>query len=113
MRGGGWYSTTNSRARGRYSGDTERHQPAAKARCLQGSVRRSPAYASPVEGAPETGRWVALPILGGVLLGLTVAVCSSVAASSPRLAGTVLILTLGLVVLVWLMGHLLTKQDDA
>ena len=33
--------------------------------------------------------------------------------SSPGLAAEVLIVTLGLVVLVWLLGHLLTKQDDA
>jgi len=76
------------------------------------SSRPSPAHAPPVEGAPETGRWVALPILGGVLLGLTVVACSLVAVWSPGLAATVLIVTLGLVVLVWLLGHLLTKQDD-
>jgi len=76
-------------------------------------VRPSPAYAPPVEEAPDTGRWVALPILGGVLLGLTAVVCSLVAVSSPGLAAEVFIVTLGLIVLVWLLGHLLTKQDDA
>jgi len=74
--------------------------------------RPSSAYASRVDGVPETGRWVALPILGVVLLSLTVVVCSLVAVSSPGLAATVLIVTLGLVVLVWLLGYLLTKQDD-
>jgi hypothetical protein len=73
--------------------------------------RASLAYASRVEGVPETGRWVALPILGVVLLGLTVVACSLVAVSSPGLAAMVLFVTLGLVVLVWLLGHLLTKQN--
>jgi len=73
--------------------------------------RASPAYASRVDGVPGTGRWVALPILGVMLLGLTAVVCSIVAVSSPGLAATVAIVAFGFVVLVWLLGHLLTKQD--
>ena len=53
--------------------DTERHLPAARPSAHR-TAFPGPAYAPPVEGAPETGRWVALPILGGVLLGLTVLV---------------------------------------
>jgi hypothetical protein len=68
---------------------------------------------SDMDGVPQTGRWVALPILGVVLLGLTVVVGSLVAVSSPGLAATVSFVTLGLVVLVWLLGHLLTRQGDA
>jgi hypothetical protein len=66
-----------------------------------------------VEEARDTHRWVALPILGGVLLGLTAVVSSFVALWSPSLAAELLIVALGLVVLIWLLGHLLTKQDDA
>lgn len=76
-------------------------------------VRPSPPYSPPVEEAPDTGRWVALPILCGVGLGLMAVVCSLVAVLSPGLAPEVFIVALGLIVLVWLLGHLLTKQDDA
>ncbi len=66
-----------------------------------------------MEEARDTRRWVALPIFGGVLLGMTAVVCSFVAIWSPELAAEVFILIVGLVVLVWLLGHLLTKQHDA
>jgi hypothetical protein len=79
---------------------------------LQGSSAPVRHMLPDMDGVPETGRWVALPILGVVLLGLTVVVCALVAVSSPGLAATVLFVTLGLVVLVWLLGHLLTKQDE-
>jgi hypothetical protein len=73
------------------------------------AVPPSPTYALRVEEARDTRRWVALPILGGVQLGLIAVVCSLVAISSPGLAAEVFIVTLGLIVLVWLLGHLLTK----
>jgi hypothetical protein len=66
-----------------------------------------------VKEAPGTGRWVALPILGGVLLGLVAVVSSLIAGSSPGLAAEVFIVALGLIVLAWLLGRVLSNQDGA
>lgn len=66
-----------------------------------------------MEEAPGTGRWVALPILGGVLLGLATVVCSLIAVSSFGLAAEVFILAWVLIVVAWLLGRFLTKQDAA
>ena len=78
---------------------------------LRQCARLRPAYALTVEEVRGTRRWVALPILGGVLIGLTAVACSLAAEASPGLAAGVLIVVLGLVVVVWLMGTRSPKQN--
>ena len=65
-----------------------------------------------MEEAPETGKWVALPILGVVSLALAAVICSLIAVSSPGLAAVVFIAAVGLIAVGWLLGHLAGSEHD-